>query len=79
MDTGAFSPRVKRQKREADNTPLTGAEVKNDRAVPPLQHTSRWLGRVRAQAVSRQLPNVAALKQVFSEYFRFLYQFLLHQ
>jgi hypothetical protein len=35
---------VKRQGREADEPPPSGAEVKNQRAIPPLPYTSLWRG-----------------------------------
>jgi hypothetical protein len=36
MSTGAVSPGVQRQGREADHSPSFGAEVKNGGAIPPL-------------------------------------------
>jgi hypothetical protein len=33
---------VKRQGREADRSPPSSAEVKNDGSIPPLPHTSSW-------------------------------------
>jgi hypothetical protein len=35
---------VKRQVREADHSPQSGAEVRNGGAIPPLFHTSPWHG-----------------------------------
>jgi hypothetical protein len=35
---GTLSPGVKRQGREADHSPPSSAEVKNDGATPPLPH-----------------------------------------
>jgi hypothetical protein len=40
---GAISPGVKRPGREADHSFTSGAEIKNDGAIPPLPHTSSWL------------------------------------
>jgi hypothetical protein len=37
-------PGVKRQRREADHSPPTSAEVKNGGAIPPLSNTSSWRG-----------------------------------
>jgi hypothetical protein len=37
---GAFSPGIKRQRRESDHSILSSAEVKNGGAIPPLSHTS---------------------------------------
>jgi hypothetical protein len=37
---GAISPGVKRQRREADHSPPSSAEVKNGEAMPPLPHMS---------------------------------------
>jgi hypothetical protein len=39
---GALSLGVKRQGREADHSPLTGAEAENVGAIPPFLHTSSW-------------------------------------
>jgi hypothetical protein len=39
---GALSPGVKRQGREADNSPPYSDEVKNGGAISPLCHTSSW-------------------------------------
>jgi hypothetical protein len=36
------SPGVYRPKREADVSPPTSAEVKNDEVIPPLPHTSSY-------------------------------------
>jgi hypothetical protein len=44
MGTGAFPPEVKQPAREADHSPPSSAEVKNDGAIPPLPHTSSWRG-----------------------------------
>jgi hypothetical protein len=41
---GAPSPGVKRQGCETGHSPLSSAEVKNHRAIPPLRHTSSWCG-----------------------------------
>jgi hypothetical protein len=38
----ALSPGVKRQGREADQSPTSSAEVKNGGATPPLHLTSSW-------------------------------------
>jgi hypothetical protein len=35
---------IKQSGREADDSPPRSAEVKNDRAIPPLPHTSSWRG-----------------------------------
>jgi hypothetical protein len=43
IGTGGFSFGVKRPERE-DNSPLYGAAVKNDGAIPSLAHMSLWLG-----------------------------------
>jgi hypothetical protein len=37
---GAISSRVKRPGCEADHSPPSGAEVKNDETIPSLTHTS---------------------------------------
>jgi hypothetical protein len=39
---GALYPEVKQQRREADRSPTTSAELKNDGAIPTLPHTSSW-------------------------------------
>jgi hypothetical protein len=39
---GAVSPRVKRQGRDADHSPLTSAEIKKGGAIPLLPRTSSW-------------------------------------
>jgi hypothetical protein len=39
---GALSLGVKGPEREADHSPLSGAEVKKGGAIPPLPHTSSW-------------------------------------
>jgi hypothetical protein len=48
---GAFFPRVKRQKREADHSPAGNAEVKNGADIPPLPLTTfrhgAWLIKLR--------------------------------
>jgi hypothetical protein len=44
MGTGSISPGVKRQRREADHSPPSRAEVKNSEAIPPLPHTTSWRG-----------------------------------
>jgi hypothetical protein len=41
---GALSPGVEHPGNEADHSPPSSAEVKNDGAIPPLQHTSWWHG-----------------------------------
>jgi hypothetical protein len=41
---GAVSSEVKRQGREADHSPPSGAEVKSGGAILPLPHTSPWRG-----------------------------------
>jgi hypothetical protein len=41
---GAVSPELKLTGREADNSPPSSAEVKNDGTTPPLLHTSSWHG-----------------------------------
>jgi hypothetical protein len=33
---------MKEPKREADYSPLSSTEVKNDEAMPPLAHTTAW-------------------------------------
>jgi hypothetical protein len=40
----ALSPGVKRQGREAHDSPPSSAEVKNGRAISALPHTSSWCG-----------------------------------
>jgi hypothetical protein len=40
----ALSLGVKGLGREADHSPPSSAEVKNDGAIPPLSHTSSWRG-----------------------------------
>jgi hypothetical protein len=40
MGTVGSFPGVKRQKREADHSPASSAEVKNAGAISPLPHTS---------------------------------------
>jgi hypothetical protein len=42
MGTGALSPGVMRQGREADHLPLFSTEVKNGEAIPPLPQMSSW-------------------------------------
>jgi hypothetical protein len=42
LSKGYLSPRVKRQRHEADQSPPSSAEVENDEAIPPLHHTSSW-------------------------------------
>jgi hypothetical protein len=42
IGTGTVSPGVKRLRREANQPPPTGAEVKNGGAIPPLPHTFSW-------------------------------------
>jgi hypothetical protein len=42
IGTGGCFPGVKRQQREADYSPLSIAEVKNNGTIPPLLHTSPW-------------------------------------
>jgi hypothetical protein len=42
--TGYYFPEIKRPVREAGNSPLSSAEVKNGGAVYPLLHTSSWHG-----------------------------------
>jgi hypothetical protein len=44
MDTDALSPGVKRQKREADHSSPSSAEVDNDGNITPLPDTSSWPG-----------------------------------
>jgi hypothetical protein len=39
-----ISPGVKRPGREADHSPTSSAEVKNDGAVPTLPHVPSWRG-----------------------------------
>jgi hypothetical protein len=39
---GTVSMGVKRQGREADHSPPSSVEVKNDGAVPPITRTSSW-------------------------------------
>jgi hypothetical protein len=39
---GVLSPRIKRQEREADHSPPSGAEVKNDGDIISLPYTSSW-------------------------------------
>jgi hypothetical protein len=38
------SPEVRRPGRQADHSPPSSAEVKNDRALSPLPHTPSWFG-----------------------------------
>jgi hypothetical protein len=40
----ALSLEVKRAGCEDDHSPPASAEVKNDRAMPPLSHMSSWCG-----------------------------------
>jgi hypothetical protein len=40
MDTGGSFPGVKRQGREADNSPPSSGELKNGGAIPPLPRMS---------------------------------------
>jgi hypothetical protein len=40
LEPGALSPRVKWPGSDADHSPSSSAEVKNDEAIPPLPHTS---------------------------------------
>jgi hypothetical protein len=40
ISTEGHYPGVKRPMREADHSPPTSAEVKNDGAIPPLPHMS---------------------------------------
>jgi hypothetical protein len=40
----ALSQEVKWQGCEADHSPPSSAEVKNDEAIPPFPHTSSWHG-----------------------------------
>jgi hypothetical protein len=40
----AVYPRVKRPGHEADHSPPSSAEVRNDGAIPPLPHTFSWHG-----------------------------------
>jgi hypothetical protein len=42
MSTGAVSLRVKRQGREADQSPPSRAEEKNVEATPPILYESPW-------------------------------------
>jgi hypothetical protein len=42
MGTGALSPEVKRQRREADHSTPSIAEVKKVGAIPLLPHMSSW-------------------------------------
>jgi hypothetical protein len=44
MDTGGFSPWVKRPGFEADNSLLSNAEIKNDGAIFPFPHKFSWNG-----------------------------------
>jgi len=41
---GAISPEVKRPGREADHSPPSSAEVKNERSYTSIRHTSLWHG-----------------------------------
>jgi hypothetical protein len=41
---GVISQEVKRLGREADHSLPSSAKVKNSGAIPPLPHTSSWLG-----------------------------------
>jgi hypothetical protein len=40
MDTGVLSPQIKGLGHEADHSPPSSAEVKNDGAIPPFRHAS---------------------------------------
>jgi hypothetical protein len=42
--SGTLSPGVKRQRREADHSPASSAEVKKVAAIPSLPHMSSWRG-----------------------------------
>jgi hypothetical protein len=44
MGTGSSFRRGKGPGRVADDSPPSGAEVKNGRAIPPLPHMSSWHG-----------------------------------
>jgi hypothetical protein len=44
IGTGGLSLGVKRPEREADHSPPSSAQVKNDGATPPLPHTFSWRG-----------------------------------
>jgi hypothetical protein len=41
---GAISPGIMCQGREADHSPPSNAEIKNNGAIPPLPHISSWRG-----------------------------------
>jgi hypothetical protein len=41
---GALSQEVKRQEREADHSPPSSADVKNDGAISALPHAPSWHG-----------------------------------
>jgi hypothetical protein len=41
---GALSTGIKWQEREADHSPAPSADVKNGGAIPPLPHTTSWIG-----------------------------------
>jgi hypothetical protein len=41
---GMFLQGLKRYRHEADNSPPSNAEIKNDEAIPPLPHTPSWRG-----------------------------------
>jgi hypothetical protein len=42
--TGAVSPGIKRQGREADHSVPSRSKIKNSGAIPPLPRTSSWHG-----------------------------------
>jgi hypothetical protein len=43
-EQGPHLQEVKRLRREADHSPPYSAKIKNGGAIPPLPHTSSWLG-----------------------------------
>jgi len=43
--TTVLFPREERARREADHSPLSSTEVKNERWRPPFPHTSSWHGQ----------------------------------
>lgn len=44
IGTGALSPGINRQGREAGSLSTSSAEVENGGVIPPLQHPSLWRG-----------------------------------
>jgi hypothetical protein len=56
MRTDGYLPEVKRLGREADYSPPSNAEVKNDGAISPLRHAFYWHGA----EISKHRDNLAS-------------------